>query len=206
MNAGTKNSTQKQPVYSFWNRWHVYCKTLPRTESGNSVWGMLAAIAQNLAQIDHPFAIDPQKFYRRAARRRDAQHQRCSVTPGKMRCPLHLSRMIQGHELICHGIDRLGLVVFVVITTLTGQCQVIGRCFPTATNWRDVLDDKISRRKLGLRAAIFTVALGTIEYLLFQGYRHILSGHLFRGRYFSEVRSLAVIGPVGRSPYSKLAP
>ena len=82
--------------------------------------------------------------------------------------------MKEWNRLIIDGIRCLDFGVFVVITSLASQSQIIERIFTTSAKWMNMLNRKWMGCKTSLALTVFTASLGTMNNSLFQSRVHSL--------------------------------
>ena len=88
--------------------------------------------------------------------------------------PKLLSWMKEWNRLTIDGIRCFDFGVFVVITSLAGQSQIIERIFTTSAKWMNMLNRKWMGCKTSLALTVFTASLGTMNNSLFQSRVHSL--------------------------------
>ncbi len=116
--------------------------------------------------MDNSTPIELQCFDRCSANWRDTKDQCVVVTPSKMVTPLVVSWVVEAYNSLIGRIKAFRLVVFVVVTTLTGQGEIIQGCCATFRARNDMLDRKRLRCIFRLAPAVFAAALGTLNHRL----------------------------------------
>ena len=71
-------------------------------------------------------------------------------------------RMVEGHKLAADGITSLSFGVFVVVTTLASECQIIQLRQATLMARHDMFDSKGIGRKILLAPAILAASMSAL--------------------------------------------
>lgn len=120
---------------------------------------MFADEQQEFALIDDAHPIQIQLGDGRAANRCQANHQGEIVAPGEMLVPIVLARVKQWDRFTAERINRRGLVIFVIVTSLAGAREIVSHAFAAHGEWNDVFVGETVRAVIFLAHAIFATAL-----------------------------------------------
>lgn len=123
-------------------------------------WWMLAGLDQDATEVDERCSVELQRFDRGAADGRQAQDLGSVRRPGKVVRPSVSARMEQSHDHLRNGIASSASVVFVVVASLAGECEVLRRFSALAAARTDVLQREALMGECGWAAAVFASALG----------------------------------------------
>lgn len=124
---------------------------------------------QNISQIDDPFPVQFELLYSRPPGGCKSGKNGLAWIPLEMIRPALLPGMEKLNNSICDRVNRFGVVVFSVITTLAGISKIIQAVRSAFCDRNNVLHRKRIRRVIGLRKAIFTALAGTLADLFFSG-------------------------------------
>lgn len=120
---------------------------------------MFAQHIQNPSQVDYGLSIHLPCFDRRSACGRQPDDEREICAPREMIAPMLSSRVIQRNNLTRYRVARLHLGVFVIVASLTRQCEIFERGFTALAARNDMFNSERLDPKAGLTATILTTAL-----------------------------------------------
>jgi hypothetical protein len=118
---------------------------------------------EHTTQIDQSWTVEPQRRNGGSAGRRQSEHVREVIVPGKMCSTALLARMTQPHECFSDGISNNSSPGFMLVTVVAAECQIVSRRRPTETAWYDVIHCEGICRVSHLRAAVFAAMLAAIS-------------------------------------------
>jgi len=86
-------------------------------------------------QIDQSWTIELKRRNGGSARRRQSEHAREVIVPGKMYSPALLARMKQPYECFSYGIRNNSSLGFMLVAAVAAECQIVRRRRPAETAW-----------------------------------------------------------------------
>lgn len=86
---------------------------------------MFANGEQNATQIDDTGPVELERFHRGSSRGRNANNEREILVPAKMVNPFVPTGMEQKYGFAIGWVGGLGLVVLMIVATLTGERQIV---------------------------------------------------------------------------------
>src|SRR5262249_2443918 len=119
---------------------------------------------QQPPEVHQPFAIEVERRDGGSAGRCLAEEPGPVLVPGEMLAPALLARMVEGNLLPSHGVRSPGLIVFAVVASLTGHCQVCQHRFATLAAWLNVFNGEGLCAKTLLTAAVFAAAASACQH------------------------------------------
>ena len=114
-------------------------------------------------QIDQSWTVEVKRRNGGPARRRQSEHAREVIAPGKMCSPALLARMKQPHECFRDGIRNNSALGFMLVAAVAAECQIVSRRQPAETAWYDVINCEGICRVSSLSAAVFATMLAAIS-------------------------------------------
>src|SRR5215831_7815884 len=118
---------------------------------------------KHTTQIHQSWTVELQRHNGGSARRRQSEHAREVIVPGKMCSPVLLARMKQPHECFSDGVSNNGSPGFMLVAAVAAERQIVSRRRPTETAWYDVIHCEGICRVSSLRAAVFAAMLAAIS-------------------------------------------
>jgi len=103
---------------------------------------MFAGGKEQTPEIHQTFAIQLQRHDGCPARRRQPQNFCPVLAPGEMIAPVMVARMKKGNRFTGNRVRCHLLVVFMIVATLTGKCEMVGNARAASVSWLDVFDGK----------------------------------------------------------------
>lgn len=101
---------------------------------------MLTYHDQDQSKVGDIFSIQPKCCDRGATRRGDSEQFAEVTIPGEMFWPVIRPRIKERRILQRNGVDSGSLVVFEIVATLTGECQILLDAMATGIERDDVLN------------------------------------------------------------------
>ena len=117
---------------------------------------------EHTTQIDQSWTVELKRRNGCSARRRQSEHVREVIVPGKMCFPALLARMKQPHDF-SDGISNNHSLGFMLVAAVTAERQIVSRRRPAETAWYDVVNCEGICRVSRLRAAVFATMLAAIS-------------------------------------------
>jgi len=78
-------------------------------------------------QVNQSWTVELKRRNGGSARRRQSEHAREVIVPGKMCSPALLAWMKQPHEYFSDGISNNSALGFMLVTAVAAECQIVSR-------------------------------------------------------------------------------